>query len=99
MQLEVTHAHFIGDYKVLLKFSNGMEGTADLAPFILNEAPPPFAPLRDVRAFADFAVAHGTLTWPNDLDLAAEYLFFTAFKGHQEFQHQFVSWGYITPTT
>src|SRR5688572_31818580 len=39
-----------------------------------------FAPLRDEAFAARFELRYGALTWPGDLDVAPEYLYFLAFR-------------------
>jgi len=36
-----------------------------------------------------------TLIWPNELDIAPEYLYFQAFKDDSRLNGQFKKWGYI----
>lgn len=56
-------------------------------------------------AFADEAFArqfylkHGTLCWPGERDVAAEYLYFLAFRDDATLQPLFRQWGYLDECT
>jgi len=95
MILQVTDAKYLKGYKVQLVFNNAREGTADLSDSLDG---PVFEPLKDEVYFAQLKLNQvlGTISWPNGVDLAPEYLFFLAFKDDLELQDQFQRWGYIT---
>ena len=40
-------------------------------------------------------VSSPTLTWPGDLDVAPEYLYFLAFSSDPALQELFEQWGYL----
>lgn len=62
-----------GDYRLLLRFSDGTAGVYDFAPCI--EANTEMTtPLRDPQAFAQYCIELGALAWPNGFDLSAESL-------------------------
>ena len=72
--LEVTAAEGIGGHRVRICFSNGEEGTVDLADALWG---PMFEPLKDPAAFQRFELSpvRHTIQWENDADLAPEYLY------------------------
>jgi Protein of unknown function (DUF2442) len=72
--LEVTTAEFLGGHRVRIGFSNGAEGTVDLADALWG---PMFEPLQDSATFQRFEISPvlHTLRWENDADLAPEYLY------------------------
>lgn len=94
--LGIEQAEHTEGFNISLLFSNGMQGTANLETTILDDERPVFSALKDQSVFRNFKVAHSTLTWPGDLDLAPEYLFYLAFKDESEFQGQFKKWGYLS---
>lgn len=55
-----------------LRFSDGVEGEADLADGLDGEL---FESVRDPATFARAAVQHGTVVWPNGADWAPESLY------------------------
>lgn len=94
--LEIKQARQAGDYRLYLEFNNGKTGTADLKATIFEDSRGIFASLQDPARFQHFAVEHGTITWPDELDVAAEYLFYLAFRDDPGLQDQFQIWGYRT---
>lgn len=70
----ITQAHHEGDYRIHLRFNDGVEGVVDLRETILNDHRPIFQALRDPASFRAFRVDMDTLVWDNGLDLAPEYL-------------------------
>jgi hypothetical protein len=63
-------ARHLGDFRLLLRFSDGLEGEVDLRDELWGEV---FEPLRDPAYFARFEV-DDTLVWPNGADFAPEFL-------------------------
>jgi hypothetical protein len=62
-----------GDYRLLLRFSDGTAGIYDFAPFI-EASTEMTASLRDPQAFAQYYIELGALAWPNGFDLSAASL-------------------------
>ena len=71
MFLHILEAHYVRDYVVRLRFSDGTDGDVDLRSELEG---PIFGPLRDIEQFKCFSVAYHTLTWPNGADFAPEFL-------------------------
>ncbi len=67
----VTAARHVADYRVFLRFDDGLEGELDLADELVG---PIFEPLLDLAVFASFQVEGWTLCWPNGADLSPEFL-------------------------
>jgi len=61
-----------GDYRLKVRFRDGMEGTVDLSRLITGEQAGVFAALRDPALFAKVYVECGVVTWPGGLDLAPD---------------------------
>jgi hypothetical protein len=72
--LEIISAEYAGGCRLRVCFSNGDEGTVDLADSLWG---PVFEPLRDPAAFKRFEVSPvlHTVRWENDADLAPEFLY------------------------
>ena len=70
----VIAARHAGDYRVWLRFHDGLSGEIDLQDILWG---PMFEPLRDVEAFSKLTVDSEleTLAWPNGADLAPEALY------------------------
>jgi len=67
----VIHAEYRGEYKIHVRFNDGVEGTVDFKDWLDG---PVFEPLRDQQTFQRFFVEAGALTWPNGADIAPESL-------------------------
>ena len=97
MILHVTKAIYIGDYKIEVSFNDGRKGVADLSDALEG---PVFELLKDKAIFSQLKVDEvlETITWPNGVDLAPEYIYFQALKSkaEPELQAKFREWGYIT---
>ncbi len=93
--LSVNEAKYVGGYSINIIFNNGKEGTVNLEETIFKDKRPIFLRLKEKSIFQDFKVKHSTVIWFDELDLAAEYLFYLAFKDSPELQEQFKLWGYV----
>jgi hypothetical protein len=69
----ILEAHYVRDYKVWIRFSDGVEGEVDLSQELTG---PMFEPLRNVEEFRRLALhpEWKTLVWPNGADVAPEFL-------------------------
>jgi hypothetical protein len=73
MLTRITAARYLGGHSVWLRFSDGLEGTVNLAQDLAGEV---FEPLYDEAFFAQVKLhpeLH-TLVWPNGADFAPEFL-------------------------
>lgn len=71
--VDVAHA---GDYRLALRFNDGTAGLADLTGHLTGY----LEPLRAPELFAQAHIEYGTVVWPGEFDLAAEYLYALAHK-------------------
>lgn len=70
--LHVLEAKAAGEYRVFLRFSDGIEGIADLTSLLWG---PVCESLRESAAFARFRISPaGALEWENGADIAPEAL-------------------------
>jgi len=62
------------DYRIWLKFSDGVEGEINLESELWGEV---FQPLRDKARFAELSLDEElkTIVWPNGADFAPEFLY------------------------
>lgn len=67
-------AKYQGDYRIWLRFADGVEGEIDLSSELWGEM---FEPLKDKGQFEKFQLNAelGTITWPNGADFAPEFLY------------------------
>ncbi len=92
--LHITRTHYVKEYTIAVTFNDGREGEVDLRP-ILDKGV--FQSLQDVALFSQVHIEPEleTVAWPNGLDIAPEFIYFSAFKNDPQLQPQFKSWGYI----
>ena len=71
--LHITGLKVVAPYQLWLRFTDGVEGVADLADALDGEV---FTPLQDPVVFASATLDPElqTVVWPNGADLAPEYL-------------------------
>lgn len=65
--IDVISYRYLEDYRVWVKFEDGVEQTIDFAPVLEGEL---FGPLRDLELFRQVSLNQeiGTLVWPNGAD-------------------------------
>jgi len=75
MLMDIIAAKALGDYRLHLRFEDGVEGVVDLAPHLSFQGI--FEPLRDPAYFAQVRVDAdlGTVAWPNGADLDPDVLY------------------------
>ena len=95
MLLKIEEAHYLGEYRFSLRFSDGRSGIVDVRALVDAEPRVVFAPLADEGLVSRFTLEHGTLCWPGDLDAAPEYLYFLAFQDDPALRDRFTEWGYL----
>lgn len=71
--MRIVEAEYVGDYKIWLRFDDGVAGEVDLADDLTG---PVFQPLRNPLSFRAFRLHPElrTLVWPNGADFAPEFL-------------------------
>lgn len=71
--IHIVNATYLGDYRIRLVLSDGVQGEVDLRDELTGEV---FEPLRDLEVFRTFTVDPDlrTVVWPNGADLAPEFL-------------------------
>ncbi len=94
--LKVTAAAVTAPRMLSLQFSDGRAGLADLSGTIAEAIPPQLSRLGDPEFLANFQLLHGTPTWPGELDLAPEYLYFLCFHNDPSLRDLFSAWGYLS---
>jgi hypothetical protein len=75
MLKDIVAAQALGDYRLHLRFEDGVEGVVDLGPHLSFRGV--FQPLRDPAFFALVRVDPdlGTVAWPNGADLDPDVLY------------------------
>lgn len=70
--LRVIDVDYIGDYKLLVTFSNGSRKIVNLEPYLTGEV---FGELLDKEKFVQYGLTRVTIEWANGADLAPEFLY------------------------
>ena len=96
--LLIDEAKYLGDSRIELRFNDGRIGVVDARSLVDGAPGTVFTPLKDEAFVRQFGLEHGTLSWPGELDVASEYLYFLAFHNAPELQEQFAEWGYLPQT-
>ncbi len=75
MLKDIVAAKAVGDYRLHVRFEDGIEGVVDLASHLSFHGV--FEPLRDPMYFAQIRVDPelGTVVWPNGADLDPDVLY------------------------
>ena len=93
--ISVVDADYMGGYKIHIQFSDGKQGEIDFKEIITEDHRPIFNQLKDISIFRDFKIDFDTIVWPNELDIAPEFLYFKAFAHDPTLKQQFEEWGYV----
>lgn len=70
--LKVTDVDYCGDYKLRIRFNDGIEKIVDLSPYLTGEV---FGELRDKSRFVQYGLTRVTIEWANGADFAPEFLY------------------------
>lgn len=75
MLKDIVEARPLSNYRIYLRFEDGVEGELDLAAFIRFDGV--FEPLKEPEQFAQVQVHPelGTIVWPNGADLDPDVLY------------------------
>ena len=68
MVISITEAKYIGEYKIVLLFYDGVEKIIDFESFLKFSKNPMTRKLLDLQLFKDFKIKYGDLIW-NDFEL------------------------------
>ncbi|MDA8093488.1 MAG: DUF2442 domain-containing protein [Betaproteobacteria bacterium] len=68
----VASVEALPDYRLNVRFLDGMEGTVDMSALVRSADAGVFAVLADPLRFAEVFVELGVVTWPGELDLAPD---------------------------
>jgi hypothetical protein len=71
----VTHVSALPQFRLRVRFVDGLEGTVDMSALVLSDKAGVFAVLANVDRFNQAHVERGAVTWPNELDLAPDAMY------------------------
>ncbi|TAN70899.1 MAG: DUF2442 domain-containing protein [Methylobacter sp.] len=72
MLLDVIAVETLPDYRLLLTFENNEQKCFDMKPYLNATV---FQPLKNPGFFKLARIDYGTVTWPNEIDIAPETLY------------------------
>ena len=70
--LRILDVDYMGEYKLRIKFSDGVTKMVDLQPYLTGEV---FGELLDKSKFIQYGLTCVTIEWANGADLAPEFLY------------------------
>lgn len=70
--LRILDVDYMGEYKLRIKFSDGVTKLVDLKPYLTGEV---FGELLDKSKFIQYGLTRVTIEWANGADLAPEFLY------------------------
>jgi hypothetical protein len=85
MPWRVREVAALRDYRLSVRFVDGLSGTVDMSVLITSPEAGVFASLSDHTLFDQVYVEHGAVTWPGDLDLAPDAMY-AAIKEHGDWK-------------
>ena len=83
MPWRVREVMALPDFRLLVRFVDGLSGTVDMGALVTSAEAGVFAALRERALFEQVRVEHGAVTWPSGLDLAPDAMH-AAIKEHGE---------------
>lgn len=75
MPWRVAEVHPLPDYRLRVRFVDGLEGAVDMSALVHSSGAGVFAQLADPVRFAKVFVEHGAVTWPGEIDLAPDAMY------------------------
>jgi hypothetical protein len=75
MPWRVVEVQPLSDFRLRVRFVDGLEGIVDMAALIHSPTAGIFAQLADPLRFAQAFVLHGAVTWPDEIDLAPDAMY------------------------
>jgi len=63
MVISIIKAEYVGDYKIEISFSDGVQNTIDFSEFLLNARNPMTKKYLDLQLFQRFTIDYGDIIW------------------------------------
>jgi hypothetical protein len=70
--LDVVKVRTVSNHILILEFENGEARQFDMLPYLDKK---PFHRLKDSPLFGKASIAHGTVVWPGNIDIAPDTLY------------------------
>jgi len=75
MPWRAIEVHPLSNFRLRVRFVDGLEGIVDMSALIHSQTAGVFAQLADPFRFAQAFVAHGAVAWPGEIDLAPDAMY------------------------
>ena len=72
MPCRATEVTCLPEYRLFVRFMDGLAGTVDMAGLIASPGAGVFASLRAPAVFEQARLEYGAVTWPGEIDLAPD---------------------------
>lgn len=72
MPWRVAEVKPLGNFRLFVRFVDGLTGTVDMGAFIKSKEAGVFSALSDPLLFDQVFLLHGAVTWPGELDIAPD---------------------------
>jgi hypothetical protein len=72
----VVEVRAVSDHSLAVRFIDGTQGEVDMTEILRSESPGVFVVLRDPAFFRQVYVEDGAVTWPGELDLAPDAMYY-----------------------
>ncbi|WP_246118628.1 DUF2442 domain-containing protein [Desulfobotulus alkaliphilus] len=83
MPWRLKHLEALPDYRLFVRFLDGLEGYVNMKQFLFSDSAGVFSSLRDDKIFSSADLVYGAVTWPGELDLAPDAMY-EQIKAHGE---------------
>jgi hypothetical protein len=71
----VARVEALPDYRLSVRFLDGLEGIVDMSRLIFSAEAGVFAVLSDAALFGQVYLEYGAVTWPGEIDLAPDAMY------------------------
>ena len=75
MPWRVAGVQALNDYRLHVRFIDGLEGEVDMSKLVTAPEAGVFASLAEPAIFAQARVEYGVVTWPGEIDLAPDAMY------------------------
>jgi hypothetical protein len=75
MPWRVQHFEILHNYRIFVRFLDGLEGYINMKPFLFSDGAGVFTKLRDNEKFSQARLVYGAVTWSGELDLAPDAMY------------------------
>lgn len=75
MPWRVKHLEVLPEYRLFVRFLDGLEGYVNMKQFLFSDCAGVFAQLRDLERFNSATLVYGAVTWPGELDISPDAMY------------------------